>query len=665
MAATATSQAAAPLPAQAAASRPTLAFADGSSQAVLGAAYTKALTNLLDINTVRYDPAEYNQSGLLTDPPGTFIRAGGGYPQPWTRDGALNAWNAASLLNAETARNTLWSVVRRQENGQLIVNQDNQWWDQVVWLTGAWNHYLVTGDRRFLTDAYQAATNTLKVRKSLNYNPAYGLFQGPSFFNDGIAGYPAPPGDATDSRGGFVGSYPATNTMMALSTNALYYDAYRSAALMAAELGRPADEAAALATAADTLKKTINQRFWIPEKGTYGYFIHDGDSMSGKLDESEEGTGLSFVILFDIADAARAKSVLRNTHVQPHGIVDVYPHFPRYSEARPGRHNNIVWPMIQGFWADAAAKSGDQARFAGETVRLAHLANSSGGFYEIYNAQTGVPDGGWQTGHHWGPLADQTWSATAYLRMIYRGLFGMRSVANGMRFEPTLPAGWGDVSLSGVRYRGMTLNIELRGSGNVISSFTLDGKAVYNRSVPANLTGEHTVRITLTGAVGGDRDGDSVPDATDRCPERLGPPANEGCPALVGGVAGAIKSGIAGKCLDVSDANTANGTRVQIWDCVPNVAQQLWSIFPDGSLRSLGKCLDVDKRGTVNRTKVQLWDCNGGGNQKWEPYDGGYRNPASGRCLDDPDGSAVNGTQVQIYDCVPSTNAQKWSLPGA
>lgn len=65
--------------AQAAVSRPALTFANGNTGALLGGAYQQALANLLDVNTVRYDPAKFNQSGLLTDSPDTFIRAGGGF----------------------------------------------------------------------------------------------------------------------------------------------------------------------------------------------------------------------------------------------------------------------------------------------------------------------------------------------------------------------------------------------------------------------------------------------------------------------------------------------------------------------------------------------------------------------------------------------------------
>jgi hypothetical protein len=174
---------------------PSLEFTNPNSQALLGTAYETALKNLLQTNTIGYDPAVYDKSGLL-DPDVGIVRAGGGYPQPWTRDASVNSWNATSLLSPALARNTLWAAVDKDSEGGLRVQQDDQQWDQVIWVTAAWNHYLVTGDTSFLRDAYQTAGNTLTIREhatTAGYNPAYGLFTGASFFNDGIAGYPAPP----------------------------------------------------------------------------------------------------------------------------------------------------------------------------------------------------------------------------------------------------------------------------------------------------------------------------------------------------------------------------------------------------------------------------------------------------------------------------------------
>ncbi|GHK05678.1 lipase [Streptomyces sp. Y2F8-2] len=124
-----------------------------------------------------------------------------------------------------------------------------------------------------------------------------------------------------------------------------------------------------------------------------------------------------------------------------------------------------------------------------------------------------------------------------------------------------------------------------------------------------------------------------------------------------------VQSVIAGKCLDVNGANTADGTAVQIWSCGDS-ANQLWSAYTDGTLRSMGKCLDAAGGGTSNGTKVQIWACHGGANQVWQPYNGGYRNPVSGRCLDDPGFSTADGTQLVLWDCNGGSN-QKWTTLAA
>jgi lysophospholipase L1-like esterase len=124
-----------------------------------------------------------------------------------------------------------------------------------------------------------------------------------------------------------------------------------------------------------------------------------------------------------------------------------------------------------------------------------------------------------------------------------------------------------------------------------------------------------------------------------------------------------VQSGIAGKCMDVNGAATADGTAVQTWGCSDS-ANQYWSAYTDGTLRSMGKCLDVAGAGTANGTKVQLWSCHGGANQVWQPYNGGYRNPASGRCLDIPGASTADGTQLHLWDCHGGSN-QKWTTLAA
>jgi hypothetical protein len=124
-------------------------------------------------------------------------------------------------------------------------------------------------------------------------------------------------------------------------------------------------------------------------------------------------------------------------------------------------------------------------------------------------------------------------------------------------------------------------------------------------------------------------------------------------------------TGPGGKCVDViGDDNGGDYAQVDLWDCQSNAVDQHWTHNADGSLSTLGRCLDIDGNGTANGTKVELWDCNGVGGQKWiQQANGSLLNPQSGRCLDSPSGSTANGTQLQIYDC-NGTAAQKFSVNG-
>ena len=54
-----------------------------------------------------------------------------------------------------------------------------------------------------------------------------------------------------------------------------------------------------------------------------------------------------------------------------------------------------------------------------------------------------------------------------------------------------------------------------------------------------------------------------------------------------------------------------------VWAAVGVLAYRLALRLCRSTLRAFGKCLDVANSGTANGTKVQLWDCNGTGAQKW------------------------------------------------
>ncbi|MFC4017748.1 ricin-type beta-trefoil lectin domain protein [Micromonospora sp. GCM10011542] len=124
-----------------------------------------------------------------------------------------------------------------------------------------------------------------------------------------------------------------------------------------------------------------------------------------------------------------------------------------------------------------------------------------------------------------------------------------------------------------------------------------------------------------------------------------------------GGGSGTI-TGVGGKCLDVNNAGTADGTKIQLWTCNGSGAQS-WSRVGD-TYRALGKCLDVSAGGTADGTKVQLWTCNGTGSQVWQPQaDGSIRNPQSGKVMEAAGAGTADGTQIQIGTYAGGAH-QKW-----
>jgi endo-1,4-beta-xylanase len=119
-----------------------------------------------------------------------------------------------------------------------------------------------------------------------------------------------------------------------------------------------------------------------------------------------------------------------------------------------------------------------------------------------------------------------------------------------------------------------------------------------------------------------------------------------------------LRSESAGRCLDVPNGTTTNGTGLQIWDCYNGSNQQ---ITQNGqTLRLLGKCLDVPAD-AANGTRVRLWDCNGGNNQQWTSNGSAIssvRFPSL--CLDVNAAATANGTAVILWSCHSNAN-QRWS----
>ncbi|MEW9534736.1 endo-1,4-beta-xylanase [Microbispora sp. NPDC049125] len=128
------------------------------------------------------------------------------------------------------------------------------------------------------------------------------------------------------------------------------------------------------------------------------------------------------------------------------------------------------------------------------------------------------------------------------------------------------------------------------------------------------------------------------------------------------GTAGAIRAVGAGRCLDVPNSSTTNGTQVQLWDCNTNAGQR-WTVTSSKQIQVYGnKCLDANGRGTANGTQVIIWDCNGQTNQQWNVNSNGtITGVQSGLCLDANGAGTANGTKIILWSCNGQAN-QRWTV---
>ena len=450
------------------------------------------------------------KSGLLENEC-ACLAPGADYTELWTRDSAINVWNGVGLLFPQVAKSTLLSCINGATRGLTI---SGQYWDKIILTLGAWQHYLYTGDRAFLSLAFEASRNTLSALERDEFDAERGLFRGPAVYGDGVSAYPPLYTHTGQYTGGewvstitkWVSENPSLRAqtgfglpMHALSTNCLYCEVYATLPRMAQELDVPANPE--WKTRESNLREAINREFWDSTKDRYRYLVDpNGDS------DCQEGLGLAFALLFGVADEKQREAIFQDTHVTPAGIPCLWPPFARYVNAARtsyGRHSGTVWPHIQAFWGHAAAANGQALLFAQEFETLTAHAWRDKQFVEIYHPDTGLPYGGIQESNtrdwdEWKSCDRQSWSASGYVRLVLMGLFGMAFDTDGIRFRPCLPWRSEAVRVQGLRYRDAELDIHLTGHGTRMVSIRANGVAASEAFVPVAAQGKQRIEIELT-----------------------------------------------------------------------------------------------------------------------------------------------------------------------
>jgi len=156
-------------------------------------------------------------------------------------------------------------------------------------------------------------------------------------------------------------------------------------------------------------------------------------------------------------------------------------------------------------------------------------------------------------------------------------------------------------------------------------------------------------------------------------PTGMGSPANTAAFTSSGDITGPFYNGIDDMCMDDTNDSSADGSKIQIWSCGGDAAQQ-WTVESNGTMQNNGKCLALvtpTSGPTPLGTKIQLWACLAGdNNQQWhvQPQHANSPNPgtelvngATGFCLEN-DGGTTNGTQLELETCNGDSD-QDWTLP--
>jgi len=86
--------------------------------------------------------------------------------------------------------------------------------------------------------------------------------------------------------------------------------------------------------------------------------------------------------------------------------------------------------------------------------------------------------------------------------MVYRIFLGMNFQVNGIQFTPVVPKAYrGSFDVSNFHYRKMNLSIQIKGYGDEISHFSVDGKESKEHLLPGNLSGKHQVVIEMNNKI--------------------------------------------------------------------------------------------------------------------------------------------------------------------
>lgn len=411
------------------------------------------------------------------EPDSTF-RTGQEWSGVWTRDISYSIILSMAHMQPAVSVNSLMRKVNPRKRIIQDTGTGGAWpvsIDRMIWAVAAWEVYKVTGSRSWLEQSYEIIKNSVEDDLRNVYDDKTGLFKGESSFLDWRdQTYPKwmQPADIFES--------------LTLGTNAVHFQANSILAQMADLLGHK-DVAIKHRMIAAGIKDGINTFLWLPDKKYYAQYLYGRTYKI--VSPRAEALGEALCVLFGIADKERAKELVQHTPVAPFGIPCINPQIPDI----PPYHNNGIWPFVQSYWLLAGAKTANEQSVLHSIASIYRPAALWLTNKENFVAETGDFNGTQINS------SIMLWSISGNVSLVHKVLFGINFEPDSLSFEPFVPQSLSaDKVLRGFKYREAILDIEVKGWGNTIVSFEMDGKEQPLHKIPSTLKGHHSIKLRLS-----------------------------------------------------------------------------------------------------------------------------------------------------------------------
>lgn len=408
--------------------------------------------------------------------PDTTLRTGKEWAGVWTRDVSYSILLSMAYLQPEASRISLMKKV--DPKGRIIqdTGSGGAWpvsTDRAIWCIAAYEVYKVTGDKEWLEYIYPIIKRSLEDDSKTIYSPTTGLAKGETSFIDW----------REQSHPKWMQCADIYNTET-LSTSIVHAQAWKVLSEIAELLGHKM-------TAKDAAKKSaeiteaINNHLWLDDKGYYGMYLYGRDNLI--MNPRAETLGESLAIMWDVADAERARTITENNPITPFGAPVFYPQI----SDMPSYHNNALWPWVAAWWGLANAKAGNEEgvmQAIGSIFRPAALFCTNKENLNLDNGDIATELNS----------SNMLWCLSGNLALTHKILFGIDYLKDRLAFHPFVPRALaGTRSLENFKYRDALLDITVKGYGDKIKSFTVNGKEHIPEILAKDAKGKLKIEIVM------------------------------------------------------------------------------------------------------------------------------------------------------------------------